>query len=164
MENFAAIDFETANRFFTSVCSVGVVVVRNGSTVDSFYSLIKPEPEFYEYYNSRVHGLHLADTRYARIFPEVWADVAPRIEGLTLVAHNKQFDECCLKRSFQCYQMDYPGYRFRCTYKAARKKLSGVIDHFSLDAVAAYCGFVMTHHHNALADAEACAEIAKVLL
>ena len=29
MENFAAIDFETANEQRTSVCSVGVVIVRN---------------------------------------------------------------------------------------------------------------------------------------
>ena len=44
MENFAAIDFETANNERTSVCSVGVVIVRNGEIVDSFYSLIQPEP------------------------------------------------------------------------------------------------------------------------
>ena len=37
MDNFAAIDFETANNERTSVCSVGVVIVRNGAIVDSFY-------------------------------------------------------------------------------------------------------------------------------
>ena len=36
MENFAAIDFETANNERTSVCSVGVVIVRDGMIVDSF--------------------------------------------------------------------------------------------------------------------------------
>lgn len=45
MENFAAIDFETANEQRTSVCSVGVVIVREGVFVDSYYSLIRPEPE-----------------------------------------------------------------------------------------------------------------------
>ena len=43
MENFAAIDFETANEQRTSVCSVGVVIVRNGEIADSYYSLIRPE-------------------------------------------------------------------------------------------------------------------------
>ena len=38
MKDFAAIDFETANQQRTSVCSVGIVIVRDGS-------LIKPEPE-----------------------------------------------------------------------------------------------------------------------
>ena len=54
MLNFAAIDFETANNERTSVCSVGVVVVRNGELVDSFYSLIQPEPNYYLYWNTRV--------------------------------------------------------------------------------------------------------------
>ena len=30
MKDFAAIDFETANEQRTSVCSVGVVIVRDG--------------------------------------------------------------------------------------------------------------------------------------
>lgn len=36
MNDFAAIDFETANFAPSSVCSVGVVVVRGGAVVDSF--------------------------------------------------------------------------------------------------------------------------------
>lgn len=164
MKDFAAIDFETANRYPTSVCSVGVVVVRNGEIVDSYYSLIKPEPEFYEYFNTRVHGLRMSDTKNARIFPDVWAEIEPLIEGLPLVAHNKQCDEMCLKRVMQCYRMDYPDYTFLCTYLAACKKLKGKTEHFSLDAVASYCGYVMKNHHNALADAEACAHIALQLI
>lgn len=164
MKDFVAIDFETANRSFTSVCSVGVVVVRNGEVVDTYYSLIKPEPEYYEYFNTRVHGITKRDTAHARIFPEVWADIVPKIEGLPLVAHNKQFDENCLKKVFQCYQMDYPDYKFYCTYKAALKKLKGKTENYKLDTVASYCGYDMKNHHHALADAEACAEIAKVIL
>ena len=47
MKDFAAIDFETANNERTSVCSVGVVIVRDGEIVDTFYSLIQPEPNYY---------------------------------------------------------------------------------------------------------------------
>lgn len=35
MKDFAAIDFETANEQRTSVCSVGVVIVRDGEIVDA---------------------------------------------------------------------------------------------------------------------------------
>ena len=45
MKDFAAIDFETANQQRTSVCSVGIVIVRAVEIADSYYSLIKPEPE-----------------------------------------------------------------------------------------------------------------------
>ena len=93
MKNFAAIDFETANQQRTSICSVGIVIVRDGEIVDSYYSLIKPEPEYYSYWNTRVHGLTMEDTMNARVFPEVWAEIQPKIEGLPLVAHNSPFDE-----------------------------------------------------------------------
>ncbi len=105
MKDFAAIDFETANNEHTSVCSVGVVVYRDGKNVDEFYSLIKPEPEYYAYWCSQVHGLTAEDTQYAPVFPDVWAQIEPKINGLPLVAHNKAFDETCLKAVFRYYQM-----------------------------------------------------------
>lgn len=44
MQDFVAIDFETANGRRSSVCSVGIVIVRGGEIVDKFYSLIQPAP------------------------------------------------------------------------------------------------------------------------
>ena len=164
MKDCAAIDFETANQQRTSVCSVGIVIVRDGEIADSFYSLIKPEPEYYSYWNTRVHGLTLEDTMNAVVFPKVWAEIAPKIEGLPLVAHNAPFDEGCLKAVFQTYQMEYPGYEFHCTCRASRRKLGSLLPNHQLQTVAAYCGYDLTQHHNALADAEACAWIARELL
>ena len=163
MENFAAIDFETANEQRTSVCSVGVVIVRDGEIVDTYYSLIRPEPEYYTYWNTRVHGLTLADTACAPVFPTVWQEIAPRIEGLTLVAHNKAFDESCLKAVFRTYGMDYPDYDFRCTLQASRRAIKGLPD-YQLHTVAAWCGYRLEQHHHALADAEACAWIARQVI
>lgn len=160
MENFAAIDFETANEQRCSVCSVGVVVVRDGEMTDSFYSLIRPEPEYYTYWNTRVHGLTQADTERAPVFPSVWQEIAPRIEGLPLVAHNKAFDESCLKAVFRVYCMDYPDYDFHCTLQAARRVIKGLPD-YQLHTVAACCGYQLKQHHHALSDAEACAWIAR---
>ena len=163
MKDFAAIDFETANSERSSVCSVGVVIVRDGEMVDSFYSLIQPEPNYYNYWCSRVHGLCCADTDEAPVFPRVWEKIAPMIEGLPLVAHNKTFDEGCLRAVFRTYQMDYPDYEFHDTLRVARRLLKNLPDH-QLHTVAAACGFDMNNHHHALADAEACAWIARELL
>ena len=163
MRNFAAIDFETANNERTSVCSVGIVVVRNGLLAGTFYSLIQPEPNYYTYWCTRVHGLTCADTDDAPVFPKVWAQVEPLIEGLPLVAHNKAFDENCLKAVFRCYQMDYPDYDFYCTCIASRRRMPQLPNH-KLDTVAAALGYNLKNHHHALADAEACAWIALHLL
>ena len=162
MKDFAAIDFETANSERSSVCSVGVVIVRGGEIVDKFYSLIKPEPAYYNYWCSRVHGLCAADTKNAPVFPEVWRQIEPKIAGLPLVAHNKSFDESCLKAVFRVYQMDYPDYEFHCTCIASRKVWPG--GRHNLDIIAARCGYDLTNHHHALADAEACAAIALEIL
>ena len=160
LKNFAAIDFETANYDRSSVCSVGVVIVRKGEIVDSFYSLIRPEPNYYDNLCSYVHGLCQQDTDNAPTFPKVWAQIAPLIEGLPLVAHNKSFDEGCLKGVFRVYQMDYPNYVFYDTLIASKQKLPELPNH-TLLTVAAACGYQFEDHHHALSDAEACAWIAR---
>lgn len=164
MQDFAAIDFETANGECSSVCSVGIVVVRNGAITDSFYSLIKPEPNYYSWFCQRVHGLGRQDTDSAPIFPEVWKQIEPKIEGLTLVAHNSQFDEGCLKAVFRTYGMTYPDYQFKCTCRAARKHFGKTLPNHQLHTVSEACGYILENHHHALADAEACAAIALKIL
>ncbi len=164
MTDFAAIDFETANEQPCSVCSVGVVIVRGGEVVDKFYSLIHPEPEYYQWFCQRVHGLSAADTQDAPLFPDVWDKAAPLIEGLPLVAHNARFDEGCLKAVHRVYQMDYPDYVFYDTLSASRRHYGHMLPNHQLQTVAVACGYDLTMHHHALADAEACAAIAVKLL
>lgn len=163
MKDFAAIDFETANSERSSVCSVGVVIVRNNEIVNSFYSLINPEPNYYNYWCTKVHGLTSRDTDDAPVFPEVWKQIAPLVEGLPLVAHNSPFDESCLKAVFRVYQMDYPDYKFYDTLSMARRTMKGLENH-QLHTVAATCGYQLDNHHHALADAKACAWIAREIL
>lgn len=163
LRDFAAIDFETANQQLSSVCSVGVVVVRNAIITERFYSLIQPEPNYYSLANSQLHRLTKGDTDSAKLFPNVWEAIEPLIENLPLVAHNKNFDEVCLKAVFRTYQMDYPDYQFYCTLAESRRQLKYLPNH-QLHTVSEDCGYILTNHHNALADAEACAQIALQLL
>ncbi|MDR3141003.1 MAG: 3'-5' exonuclease [Tannerellaceae bacterium] len=164
MTDFAAIDFETANYNPSSVCSVGVVIVRKGLITEKIYRLIRPEPEWYSYWNIRVHGLTEADTGTASLFPDVWSEIAPQIAGLPFVAHNSSFDEACLRAVHRVYQMDYPDYEFHCTCRASRRVFGKTLPNHQLHTVAAHCGYHLTNHHHALADAEACAAIARKIL
>lgn len=163
MKDFVAIDFETANGARSSVCSVGIVIVRDAKVVDSFYSLIKPVPNYYLPGNTQVNGLTADDTENAPDFKTVWREIEPKIAGLPLVAHFKTFDENCLRAAFAVYNMPYPEYEFFCTCEQARRKLP-FLKNYKLDTVSAYCGFDLRNHHHALADAEACAAIAIKIL
>jgi DNA polymerase-3 subunit epsilon len=194
LRDFIAIDFETANQESSSVCSVGVVMVRDGQIVDSFYSLIQPEPNYYSYWCQRVHGITQIETDDAPVFSKVWEQLEERIADVFLrpvgskrpeverfadqelddmryqiatipfVAHNARFDEGCLKAVFKVYQMDYPDYRFYDTLAASRRQFGHSLPNHQLQTVAAACGYNLQNHHHALADAEACAAIALYLL
>jgi DNA polymerase-3 subunit epsilon len=165
VKDFAAIDFETANNDPASICSIGVVIVRNGMISDRIYELVRPEPEWYAYWNTRVHGLTEKDTVDAPTFDRVWQKIEPQIEGLPLVAHNSAFDERCLKAVFKTYGMTYPDYVFHCTCRIARKVFEKkILPDYRLHTVAAHCGYDLRNHHHALADAEACAVIAQQIL
>ncbi|GAB6391158.1 MAG: DNA polymerase III subunit epsilon [Treponematales bacterium] len=165
MKTFAAIDFETANNKHSSVCSVGVVIVRRGRIVNRYYSLIRPQPNFYlNWFTDKIHGISRANTDSARPFPEVRKEVKPLVAGLTLVAHNSPFDEGCLRAAHKAYGLEYPGYRFRCTCRASRAVFGAELPNHQLQTSAAACGYDLAHHHHALADAEACAAIALKIL
>lgn len=163
MTDFAAIDFETANHQRSSICSVGVVIVRGGEIADKFYSLVQPTPNYYSRFTTAIHGLTSFDTNGQPLFPEVWAKISDRIKGLPLVAHNKTFDEGCLRAVFAKYGMSYPNYEFHCTLAASRRCLR--LPNHRLHTVSAACGYILDNHHHALADAEAasvvCLEICK---
>ena len=79
------------------------------------------------------------------------------------MAHNKPFDEGCLKAVFRVYQMDYPDYAFFDTLCASRRCFPDLENH-QLHTVASECGYQLENHHHALADAEACAWIAREIL
>ena len=173
MDNFVAIDFETANGRRSSVCSVGVVVVRNGEITDSFYSLIHPAPNYYAPFCQEVHGLGYDDTDDAPDFPEVWEQVEQKIhtdfpdmpiDVIPFVAHNAGFDEGCLRAVFATYEIKYPEYLFMDTLYASHRHFGKSLPNHQLQTVAAACGYDLTQHHHALADAEACARIAMAIL
>ena len=164
MTDFAAIDFETANGQRTSVCSVGVVVVRDSKIEGSLYRLIRPYPNYYSYFTTRIHGMTRSDTDAAPDFPAVWYEMLPFIEGLPLVAHNSPFDEGCLRAVLSHYALPCPDLRFYCTCRASRRFFGRSLPNHQLHTVSAACGFDLTNHHHALADAEACARIALKLL
>ncbi|MBQ6534196.1 MAG: 3'-5' exonuclease [Opitutales bacterium] len=165
LKDFAAIDFEIANLNRSSVCSVGVALVRGGEIVDTLYRLINPRPEYYFWRFTRIHKLTERDTMNAPLFPEVWAEIAPKISGLPLVAHNAAFDKSCLRAAHEFFGMEYPQYEFHCTCLGAREYFKTLPENLrpedaSIDSASKFFNVRLENHHNAIADALACAQIA----
>lgn len=160
LNDFAAIDFEGANGEVTSACSMGIAIVRDDEIVETFYSLIKPVPNRYDFWTTKVHGITYKDTNHAPLFPEVWDQVKDKVRGLPMVAHGISFDERVLKALHELYHIPYPNFKFYCTHLGSELLVPDLENH-KLQTVAKHFGYDLAkNHHNAGADAEACAVIA----
>ena len=157
--DFTAIDFETANSSAASACSVGLVRVRDGKVVERAGWLIQPPPghdEFLEW-NTRIHGLTARDVADAPTWSGQMAALTAFIGDDVLVAHNAGFDTSVLRRACEATGDECPPYAYLCTLQIARKTYE--LDSYRLPKAAAAAGFEEFAHHDALADAEACAQI-----
>jgi len=157
--DFTAIDFETANPSSASACSIGLVKVRDGVVVDRLHRYIRPpfpHDEFSEW-NVRVHGI----TRDMVEREAGWADVLPVFRAFAgddvLVAHNAGFDMRVIAQTTEAVGLEVPNHRSLCSLQVARKTYH--LESYRLPVAAMAAGFEGFSHHDALADAEACAAI-----
>jgi DNA polymerase-3 subunit epsilon len=156
--NFIALDFETANAKRYSACSLALTVIRNSKVVDEFYTLIKPDTPF-SWRNEQIHGIHTQDVATAPDFPTVWPHIASFFQRDRLViAHNATFDNSVLKNTLAHYQIQQPTYLTLDTLRTSRQLLPDLPNH-KLNTVCDALNIDLEHHHNALDDSLACANI-----
>jgi DNA polymerase-3 subunit epsilon len=149
-ESFTAIDFETAQMNPNSICQVGLVRVEHGQIVKQIDRLVQPPGNSYFYKNIEVHNIRPEDTEYAPTFDVVWhEDMKVLIEDEVVVAHSIGFDANCLRHSLAYYDEIQPQFEERCTLKIYRRGLSYLSKKYRIPL----------NHHNALSDANACAQL-----
>ncbi|UGS26857.1 3'-5' exonuclease [Microbacterium resistens] len=157
--DFTAIDFETANSSPASACSVGLVRVRDGEVVATAGWLIRPPAghDHFQEWNVRIHGIQAHQVADA----PAWSDQLDRLCGFAgadvLAAHNAGFDLNVLRRACEATGDAVPPYRSLCSLNVARRVYD--LDSYRLPRAAAAAGFGEFPHHDALADARACAQI-----
>ncbi|MFZ4894069.1 exonuclease domain-containing protein [Plantibacter sp. Mn2098] len=157
--DFTAIDFETANSSSASACSVGLVKVRAGIVVDRVGWLIRPpagHDAFLEW-NTRIHGIVAEDVVRAASWDEQLADLVAYADGDALVAHNAGFDMGVIRGGCAATGLECPDFTYLCSLNVARKTYQ--LESYRLPMAAMAAGFEDFPHHDALADAEACARI-----
>ena len=157
--DFTAIDFETANSSMASACSVGLVKVRDGQVVDRIGWFIRP-PSGHDHFidwNTRIHGITADMVMDAPSWLDQMADLLAFAGDDHLVAHNAGFDMGVIKAACTATGFSIPLYSYFCSLQIARNTYT--LDSYKLPSVAAHAGFSDFPHHDAVADAEACAAI-----
>lgn len=157
--DFTAIDFETANSSAASACSVGLVKVRDGRVVDRASWYIRPPlgHDLFQEWNVRIHGIRPEDVAGAAGWVDQLADLVEFAEDDHLVAHNAGFDMGVIRAACAATFVSCPEYRYLCSLQVARRTYH--LESYRLPVAAMAAGFEDFHHHDALADAEACAAI-----
>lgn len=155
--DFVAIDFETATSKWTSICSMGICVVRNNKIKEVKEFLIKPEPFEFEDYNIAIHGITPQMVYDKPTFDLCWDEVQGYLEGETVIAHNASFDIGALTKTLAAFGIELPSFEYICTVKLSQKAYPELPSH-KLNALGDSLGINFSHH-TACDDAYACAMV-----
>lgn len=157
--DFTAIDFETANSHASSACSVGLVRVRDSRVVDRASWLIRPPAGHDEFlaFNTKIHGITAEMVTEAATWAEQLTRLREFIGTDVAVAHNANFDMGVIRGACAVTVTPTPKLRYLCSVQVSRKTYD--IPSHRLPLAAEAAGFGDFTHHEALADAEACAAI-----
>lgn len=165
IEPFAAFDVETANEDAGSIIQLGVAVVRGGKVAERYSWMCRPPKglEYFDEANVAIHGITAADVAGEPTFPEQLAKFVEVVGDLDVVAHNARFDFTALSRACRAEDVAAPKLDFACTYMWARQMQLG-LPNLKLPTLAEAAGTSLENHHDATADAVACAEVALWLM
>ena len=152
---FVALDFETADQGRDSACSIAIVRVEGHAIVHREHRLIRPPRQRFLF--TSIHGISWPQVADAPSFAELWPELEPWLDGARFIAaHNSSFDSGVMQACCERAGVSPPIQPYFCTVQLARQtwnirptKLPDVCRHLNLSL----------HHHDALSDAEACANI-----
>ncbi len=163
--DYIAIDFETANYYKNSACSVGLVRLIDGKETDSVYSLIHPAKMYFiPEWTETIHHISYDDVRDKPYFPEVWDTIVMpfinKTPDIPLVAHNgNMFDMPVIKNCCEYFGMEVPKLEYFDSLIVAKKtwpdleshRLTALGEYFKIEYLA----------HDALEDSRTCGQIIK---
>ncbi|MBD2550857.1 3'-5' exonuclease [Microcystis elabens FACHB-917] len=152
---FVALDFETADQGRDSACAIALVRVEGRQIVRREHHLIRPPRRTFAF--TAIHGIRWAQVADAPSFAELWPSLAACLEGAQFIAaHNAGFDAGVLRACCEQAGLRPPGQPFVCTVQLARQAWN--LRPTRLPDVCRHLGLPL-RHHEALSDAEACANI-----
>ena len=160
VKDYISIDIENPNARGNSICSIGIVIVKDNKIVDEKYSLINPEDRF-DTNNSNITGLNYADIKDAPTFKEYWKSINELFENNTIVGHNITYDLTVIAKALERYDIEVPIFNYYCTLKLSRHFIN--TNSYSLNTLCDLLNINLENHHNALEDAKASQKIFQYL-
>jgi DNA polymerase-3 subunit epsilon len=154
MQEFIAIDFETANPKRVSACAFGYAKVCNCEIIETNGYLIKPVGG-HAAFQSKIHGIKEEHTFDKPEFGELVPEIQD-IFNYPLVAHSL-FDKQVLNALSDHFDLGL-SFEYIDSCAIAKEQLPD-IKNYKLKTLVKYFGLPAFRHHDATEDAMACAKI-----
>lgn len=156
-KEYVVFDLETTGLelMTNGITEIGAVKIINGKITEQFETLVKPDYKITEE-NVKITGITEEMVKDAPKIGSVIPDFMKFIDGAILVAHNAEFDIKFIKRFAGAEEYDVKN-QYLDTVELARAHLPQLKRH-DLQTCADHFG-ISFHHHRALADVYATAEI-----
>ena len=146
VRDFIALDVETANADFASICAIGLVHFRLGEPVKTLTILVDPEDDF-DPFNVSIHGISAQQVAgkptMARVLPVISAALRN-----TAIIHHSPFDRTALARAAARYGTDGLPCVWLDSLQVTRRSWAQHRENggFSLPNLARLCGIEFRHH------------------
>lgn len=166
LPRFAVLDIETSglSTRWHRILQIAVVIVEDGRVVDEWSSLVRLRWRFGRVGPRRVHGIDRAMLRGAPRLDAVIAELARRVDGAVVTAHNVAFDWPFIVRAARRAHVELPVASRLCTLRLSRSlDPQRQRSHRLADACERY-GIANDRPHDALHDARATAQLLPHLL
>lgn len=154
MNQFVAIDFETANPKRVSACALGYTIVKDGAIVESNGFLIRPIGG-HAPFQTKIHGISETDTADKPDFGSIYSSVA-QLFDLPIVGHS-MFDKQVLNALSDHFHL-HICFEYTDSVALAKQTIPNIRNH-KLKTLAKHFQLPRFKHHDAMEDAKACAEI-----
>lgn len=154
MNTFVALDVETANSSYSSICAIGAARFKAGLVAEHWYRLIDPRDDFY-WRNVEIHGIRERDINGQPTFEEVSPELIEFV-GDDLVVHHGHFDRNAIAQAADRWAVRPLESDFIDSLAMARHAWPHVgPGGYGLRNLCNLMGYELRQHHHALDDARA---------
>lgn len=97
MSKFYALDVETSNADYSSICQIGIAEFNKGKLVETWETLINPK-DYFDWMNISIHGITEEMVENSPTFRDSYDRIKELVEN-NIVVHHMPFDRIAINRA-----------------------------------------------------------------
>jgi len=155
--SFVALDVETANADYSSICQIGIAKIENAKVTDKWSTLVNPKA-YFDPFNVSIHGICEEDVRDAPTFKKIYQELFERIFH-QITVHHMPFDKIAISRTCIENNLNIINTRWLDSAKIVRRTWEQFAYRgYGLENIADFLQ-INFEHHDALEDAITAAKV-----